>query len=219
MKENIEQKSLLLKLQDIQYWYPSTGPEKTILNHVNLEINAGEVIHVAGRNGSGKTTLLRLIGGILEPTKGQRLNAKPDLRAFLLDQTASDFVGGSLTILEQIAVGLENRIGLMQSIRQGAIRSEIVDILRHYNVGLEDKLDGFISEISGGQRQIVALLSVLLGKPDLVLLDEFTTFMDPLSESVSINILSRLIDERKIAVVYVTHSKLNDMKCDWTFEL
>lgn len=219
MKDHIEQKSLLLKLQDIQYWYPSTGPDDIILNGIKFDVHLGESIRITGRNGSGKTTLLRILQGNLQPTHGRRECIKPDLRVVYLDQNASDFVGKSLTVLEQIVVGLENRFDALHFVRTRTLLKEIELTLKQYDVGLEDKLDAFLVELSGGQRQIVALLSVLLGNPDLLLIDEFTAFMDAKSERTSVDMVQKFIETHGLAVIFVSHSKLEGITCDHCFSL
>jgi len=219
VKENIEQKSLLLKLQDIQYRYPSTGPNDIILNGINLDVYLGESIRITGRNGSGKTTLLRILQGNLQPTHGLRKCIKPDLRVVYLDQNASDFVGKSLTVLEQIVVGLENRFDALHYVKTRTLLKEIELTLKQYDVGLEDKLDAFLMELSGGQCQIVALLSVLLGNPDLLLLDEFTAFMDAKAERISVDMVQKFIETHGLAVIFVSHSKLEGIKCNHRFSL
>jgi ABC-type Mn2+/Zn2+ transport system ATPase subunit len=204
--------SPLVELTDVEYFYPSGDSKVKVLNSISLTIHAGEIVRVTGRNGSGKTTLLRVISDILVPTAGVR-NEKEGLHSVYLDQNASEFLGEALTVREQLVVGRQT-VGALASSRDRSLRKNLIEELIGYGVHLEDKLESFISELSGGQRQIVALLSVLLGKANLLVLDEFTAAMDAVSTATSNRLVLRAARESGVGVVFVSHSFQGDFTID-----
>jgi putative ABC transport system ATP-binding protein len=207
----METGSRLIELVDVEYTYPSAYKSSPVLKGVNLIINAEEVIRVTGRNGTGKTTLLKVIANKLVPTHGIRRERK-SLRVIYLDQNASEFLGDALTVREQIVVGLGRELHTFESSREGLSRKKILKEVIDYGVGLESKLDSFTAELSGGQRQIVALLSVLLGDAEVLLLDEFTAAMDSDSTRISNEMIRRAVKDKKVSVVFINHTFHDDLQ-------
>ncbi|MGO8925418.1 MAG: ATP-binding cassette domain-containing protein, partial [Limisphaerales bacterium] len=166
----------LLELEKVGFAYPSMPEGAFVIKGIDLSIRRGEVIQVNGRNGSGKTTLLRLIAGELAPTVGfRRLNGG---RVVYVNQHIADFLGESLTVMEQMVVGMDAHFWNSSHRVHDRAEMRVRAWLAPFNLGLEDKLSQFTSELSGGQRQIVALLSVMTGPVDVLVLDEVTAHMD-----------------------------------------
>lgn len=198
----MESNRFLVRLDNASYMYPSSfnGPA---LRPTTVEIKLGEAVRITGRNGTGKTTLLKVLAGVLTPTTGSR-NANAELRSVYLDQKAADFLAESLTVREQLFVGLGSKFGPLVSVGQTAL-NDLLDDLSAYKVELHEKLDVFVAELSGGQRQIIALLSALSTDSELVLLDEFKAAMDPTSAAISDQILQRAIETKRFSAVFVDH--------------
>lgn len=176
-----------------------------VINGLDLTLAAGEVIHVTGRNGSGKTTLLKLITSELAPVRGSRVEKKPGLRAVYLNQHTGDSLGEALTVREQLAMGLSNSLPALRTVRTSLIDKTLKAVLQQYGVGLESKLSSFTCELSGGQRQIVALLAVLQEPLDILALDEFSAHMDAMSAALSVEMLNRIAADQKRTLVVVGH--------------
>jgi putative ABC transport system ATP-binding protein len=175
------------------------------LSGVNFILHRGEVWAVNGKNGSGKTTLLKIIAGQLQPVGGVITRHKVPLKMIYLNQLASEFVASALTVREQLLVGIGNQIPAFSRNATASALKKTYDILARYAIGLSAKLNTFTAELSGGQRQVVALVTALSSGADILLLDEYTSHMDKDSVAISNEILRNAIKENHVAIVAVEH--------------
>lgn len=168
----------LINLEKISFVFPDG---KTVLEDLDLSLQKGERLGLIGPNGSGKTTLFRLIMGLLKPTSGkltifgrQMIHNKDFLPARqkigLLFQDADDQLF-SPTVLDDVAFGPLN---------QGKSVAEAKEISRGIlsSLGLENFEDRITYKLSGGEKKLVSLATVLAMKPKVLLLDEPTTGLD-----------------------------------------
>lgn len=183
----------LLILRGIGFAYP--GADTWIFRSFDISIEKGEAVRLLGRNGSGKSTLLKIMSGVLDPTEGELL-IEPCARVAYMDQFSGDMLAPDLTIGEQLkAVGVPN----------GNIGG-IIEILCEFGLNLHTRLGSFIGHLSGGQRQIVALLCTLASGATVLCLDEFTSALDEQSVRVAEGALSRLSAEEGLTLILVSHS-------------
>lgn len=198
----------LIQIEDLHYKIRSTSDEEyEILRGITLEIKAGSFVGILGENGSGKTTLLRHINGILLPTSGRILVNGLDTRQSENFRSIRSLVGMvfqnpdnqivASTVEEDIAFGLEN-----QNLPTKEIRKIVSEQL--IQAGLTDAASHPPHLLSGGQIQRLALAGVLARKPQVILLDEPTSMLDPVARSEFINHLFKLRDQG-ITIIYVTH--------------
>ena len=162
----------------------------TVLKDVSLTINAGEIVTVIGPNGSGKSTLLRALLGAIQPASG-RIMRKPDLRI--------GYVPQRLMIEANMPLTVRRFLSLPQ--RHNA--SEAADMLARVGVpGLETSQ---LTQLSGGQFQRVLLARALLGKPEILMLDEPTQGMDQPGIAGFYQLLETVRREIGCAVLLVSH--------------
>ena len=182
----------LIELQDITYSYTATSTP--ILHHLNLSVGA-EKIGLVGPNGSGKTTLFHLMVGLIKPNQGTVLfdgkivRDKKDIQKLrkevgFLFQNSDDQLF-SPTVLEDVAFGPLNL---------GASPEEAIQIASETlaYLGLEGFEERITHRLSGGEKKLVALATILSMKPSLLLLDEPTNNLDPATRSRLIDILQEL---------------------------
>ncbi len=192
-----------VEFRDVSYTYPN-GIDA--LDNISLKIHAGEFIAVMGRNASGKTTLVKHINGLLKPKKGSvlvsGLNTKDVTVAEMADRVGYVFQNPNVhlfadTVEEEIRYVLEN-LGR----QRGEIHSKTEDVLGMFSLG--DKGGDYPRSLSGGEKQRVALASVFVSEPDILILDEPTRGMDYASKNYLMNLLDGYRGDGKV-VVLVSH--------------
>jgi len=176
------------------YRYP--GTDRWVFRRFDMAIEPGEVIRVTGRNGTGKSTLLKVLGGILEPTEGKLCN-QSDAKIAYMDQFSGEMLARDLTIAEQFKAA---------TARGALLRTDPIEMLTQFELGLQYRLEEFIGHLSGGQRQIIALLCTLAAGASILCLDEFTSSMDEYSVQVADKLLAHAKAVANVALIVVSHS-------------
>lgn len=195
-------------IENLSFFYP--GESTPALKNISLETEQGEFVVVCGKSGSGKSTLLRMLKPELTP-KGRtegcvsffgKSREEFSLRdsavnvGFLMQNTEYQLV--THTVRSELAFGLEN-IGLDSK----AIRLRVAEISAYFS--LENIIDKKISELSGGQKQLVCLASVVAMGPKAIILDEPSSQLDPVSASSFLDIIRNLCRESGITVIMTEH--------------
>lgn len=209
---------MLLKLQNIcKSFNKGTVDEKNIFQDFSLEVNKGDFVCVVGSNGSGKTTILNIISGNIPIDSGSVILGGKDItrqknykRAEKIARVFQNPAMGtcpSMTIFENMSIA-DNKMkpfnltrGLNMK-RKDFYRSQL-EIL---GLGLEDRMGTLSGALSGGQRQALALIMATMASPDLLLLDEHTAALDPKSSDIVMELTRRVVEERKITTLMVTHN-------------
>jgi zinc transport system ATP-binding protein len=188
---------LALRLEHVSFAYPHGTP---VLYNVDLEVQRGEFVAIAGPNGGGKTTLLRLILGLEQPSTG-RIEVALQRKGYL-PQRAQSATDAPLTVRELVGAGRVARsrlVGPLTRADREAVR-EAVD-----RVGLGPQADRRLTTLSGGQQQRAFIAKALAGEPELLALDEPTTGVDVESQEAIAVLLRRLGDELGMTILYVSH--------------
>jgi polar amino acid transport system ATP-binding protein len=194
----------LLALKDISKAFGG----HTVLDHVSLDVEVGEVVAIIGRSGSGKSTLLRCINGLEIADSGSigfdgRLyRPTPSELKNLRRHTGMVFQSYNLfphlNVERNITLGLTAGKGVALDEAKKLARESLI------MVGLEDKIDAYPAQLSGGQQQRVAIARALAMQPRLMLFDEITAALDPGLISEVIKVLETLASNG-MTMVSVTH--------------
>ena len=199
-----------LALERLTYRYPAAAAPA--LDDVTLRIEEGELVVLAGRSGSGKSTLLRLASGLVPHVHGGRVSGEArvagmDVREHGPGELAT--VTGSLfqdpetqivmgTVRNELAFPLENRGESPAAIARGVEEAALA-------LGIAHLLERPTHALSGGELQRVALAAALVGRPQLVLLDEPTSQLDPVAGDELIGLLRRLNEEWGTTILLAEH--------------
>lgn len=208
----------MLELHKISKTFDKGESTENILFYgLDLQVDKGEFISIVGSNGSGKTSLLNLIAGSLKADSGTILFNKRDItqekeykRASRIARVFQDPKLGtcaSMTVAENMTLARNKgkKYGLRFGIKR-AYLEEFANKLRSLEMGVEDKLDVMCGQLSGGQRQALALLMSTMVDPDLLLLDEHTAALDPRTSENIMELTDKVVEERNITALMITHN-------------
>jgi zinc transport system ATP-binding protein len=188
---------LSVRLEGVSFAY-GRGP--AVLQDVDLEVEQGEFVAVAGPNGGGKTTLLRLVLGLERPSAGTvEVSAR---RIGYLPQRAQASVDAPITVRELVAAGRASRtrlVGPLTRADRDAVRRSIA------RVGLDDRADRRLATLSGGQQQRAFIAKALAAEPDLLVLDEPTAGVDAEAQEAVASLLAELRRDLAVTILYVSH--------------
>lgn len=196
----------MITFEDVSKIYP--GQTKPALSHINVEIEKGEFVFLVGSSGSGKSTFMRLILREYRPTSGSITVAGKELGRLrewkvpaLRRQIGTVFQDFRLlpgkTVFENVAFALQV-LGKPQS----QIKREVPEVLEL--VGLDGKSQRMPDELSGGEQQRVAIARAFVNKPKILIADEPTGNLDPVTSVGIMKLLDR-INRRDTTVIMATH--------------
>ena len=176
------------------------GHAPRVLRDVDLEVQRGEFVAIAGPNGGGKTTLVRLVVGLEQPTSGRvELMAR---KVGYLPQRTQAGIDAPVTVRELVTTGRASRarlIGPLSSTDRVSVQ-EAID-----RVGLSPNADRRLTTLSGGQQQRAFIAKALAADPELLVLDEPTTGVDVEAQDAIAALLQRLRSELEMTILYVSH--------------
>ena len=197
--------ALTLKIDNVHYHYPEG--KKSVLSGIDLTLRPGEKIAILGRSGSGKSTLANLIRGDLRATEGAiTLNGEEtykfgdDISNYLgvIHQTPYLF---HTTIANNLRIG--NEAATDEALWQVLARVELKELVENLPEGLLTMVDEAGLRFSGGERQRLALARILLQEVPIILLDEPTVGLDPVTERALINTFFNELQDKTI--IWITH--------------
>ena len=189
----------------------SPGESRFALREVSFDIRPGQKVAIVGRSGSGKSTLLHLAAGIDVPTQGEvsirgrNLAALSDRARTLVRRQEIGLVFQFFYLLPHLSI--RENVSLPEFIAGGRVSefeeraSELLE-----EVGLLDRAEDNIQELSGGEMQRVAICRALLRKPRLLFADEPTGNLDDANSGLVMNLMLKLASKEGNTLVYVTHS-------------
>lgn len=196
------------EVKNLSFSYPNQ--DKPALKNINLTVNQGQFIVICGKSGSGKSTLLRLLKPELSPKgklEGETFFFGKD-RLDFSHRESSEKIGYMLqnaqyqavthSVRSELAFGLEN-LGLDSQ----AIRLAVAESAAYFS--LEKIIDKKISELSGGQKQLVCLASIIAMHPKAIILDEPTSQLDPVSADSFLNSAYKLCKENAVTLIITEH--------------
>lgn len=196
----------IIEVRNLKYKYDSESENYT-LNDVSFQVKKGEWLSIVGHNGSGKSTSVRLIDGLLEAESGDIIISGDKLIAenvwekrrqigMVFQNPDNQFVGA--TVEDDVAFGLENQ-GLAYDLMVERVQQALE------LVGMQDFKEREPARLSGGQKQRVAVAGVVALRPDIIILDEATSMLDPEGRLDLIQTVKKIKDKNQLTVISITH--------------
>ena len=196
----------IIEVKNLKYKYDSESENYT-LNDVSFQVKKGEWLSIVGHNGSGKSTTVRLIDGLLEAESGDIIISGDKLTAenvwekrrqigMVFQNPDNQFVGA--TGEDDVAFGLENQ-GLDYDLMVERVHQALE------LVGMQDFKEREPARLSGGQKQRVAVAGVVALRPDIIILDEATSMLDPEGRLDLIQTVKKIKDKNELTVISITH--------------
>ncbi len=198
----------ILKIKDLSFAYPQA--EKNTIENISFSVESGEFVALIGATGSGKSTLMRLLKREIMPMgtfSGEiRYQGQPieevDVKiaackiGYVMQRPEQQIVTDR--VWHELAFGLEN-MGLPQNV----IRRRVAEMASYF--GISDWFEKDVSELSGGQKQLLNLEAVMVMQPDVLLLDEPTSQLDPIAANDFLNTVHKLNRDMGLTVILIEH--------------
>ena len=196
----------IIEVRNLKYKYDNESENYT-LNDVSFQVKKGEWLSIVGHNGSGKSTTVRLIDGLLEAESGDIIISGDKLTVenvwekrrqigMVFQNPDNQFVGA--TVEDDVAFGLENQ-GLDYDLMVERVQQALE------LVGMQDFKEREPARLSGGQKQRVAVAGVVALRPDIIILDEATSMLDPEGRLDLIQTVKKIKDKNQLTVISITH--------------
>jgi putative tryptophan/tyrosine transport system ATP-binding protein len=194
---------IILEIKNLQL--KAKNAEKTILHDINLTLEEGDFLILLGSNGSGKSSLLKLITGRYPITFGEMKLGVTNKEIITLTQDSMESLFGNLTVLENCLLYEERQSKKFFRFATRQKRIFFSKYLESFNKKLPSKLNTKVATLSGGEKQALVLALSFVNKPKLLLLDEYTSALDPKSSLKLTKLTDNLVQEHKVTCVLATH--------------
>ena len=218
----MDPQSVVIKTECLTKIVPTAEGELSILEAIDLEINAGETVAIVGASGSGKTTLLGIMAGLDVPTGGQVHLCGVELTALDEEQRARirgeqiGFVFQTFQLLDSLTA-LENVMLPCELRGEANAEPQATELLE--KVGLGQRLGHYPRQLSGGEQQRVAIARAFASRPNVLFADEPTGNLDTRTGQKVIDLLFDLNDEYTTTLILVTHDDRLAGRCERIIEL
>ncbi len=208
----------MLEIKDIYKTFNAgTINERKALQGVSLKLEDGDFVTVIGGNGAGKSTMLNAVAGVWPVDSGSIIIDDVDVtgmpehkRAKFLGRVFQDpMTGTAATMQIDENLAMAYRRGKRRTLKWGIKKEErekYYEMLKQFDLGLEDRMTAKVGLLSGGQRQALTLLMATLQRPHLLLLDEHTAALDPKTAAKVLKLSQKIIAEENLTAMMVTHN-------------
>ncbi len=205
----------IIEIENAAFKYDDESAD--VLHGVTISVKKGEFLCVLGHNGCGKSTLAKLINGLLIPTEGsvkvKGMDTKNEADILKIRACAGmvfqnpDNQMVATMVEEDVAFGPENL-----GVPHGELKMRVENALKE--VGMYEFKDSEPHRLSGGQKQRIAIAGIIAMEPEIIIMDESTSMLDPKGRREVLDTVRRLNREKGITVVYITHFMEETVEAD-----
>jgi putative ABC transport system ATP-binding protein len=212
----------IISALDVKKSFATLASPIDILKGVTLKINQGEKVAIVGTSGSGKTTLLSILAGLDTPTSGTVWFEDENISALSEDERATKRKGQVGFVFQQFELlpslnALENVMLPLELSQLPHSKQKAIDMLTH--VGLNDRLQHYPNQLSGGEQQRVAIARAFSTAPKIIFADEPTGYLDEKTGKLVMDLLFGLNQKNRTTMIFVTHDIALAKHCDVIYEL
>ena len=194
----------MLKISNLSFAYKKNN---NVLNDINLSLKNKSIGVVLGKNGSGKSTLFKNILGILKPNQGDiklndldMINIKKELRAKKISYVPQDITFGSLSVFDSVLLGRITYFNYIVKDEDIKIVNDIIHEMKLDKIALKN-----VNELSGGERQKVAIARALVQEPELIIFDEPTGNLDIYNEKLILDEAKKIVKNKNVSILISLH--------------
>lgn len=189
--------------------------DTTVVDDLNLDINEGELFVLVGTSGSGKTTTLKMINRLITPTSGQVLFAKQPVESYPVRELRYNigYVLQQIALFPTMTVG--QNIALIPELKhwpKAKVHHRVNELLDSVDLPHEQYRHRYPKELSGGEQQRIGILRALASQPQVILMDEPFSALDPISRAQLQDLVLKLHDKYHQTVLFVTHDMAEAVK-------
>ena len=207
----------MIRLESVsKVFHPGTVNENVAIRNVNLAVKEGDFVTIIGSNGAGKTTLFNLVSGTASATRGRILINDVDVtkhpeyrRAKYIGRIFQDPLAGTasnMMVADNMMICYRKGMKGLRISLNHRMRDFFREQLRKLDMGLEHRTGDNVGLLSGGQRQALTLLMMVMSHPSLMLLDEHTAALDPKNAGIVMDLTTRFVEEYRLTTLMITHN-------------
>ena len=185
----------------------SDGSKKLqVLKHINLQIDKGSIVTIKGPSGSGKSTLLSIIGTLDNADSGELLingiSTQDEINIDKLRNKSIGFVFQFHNLISELT--LDENVSLPKMIAKEQLdKEELIELFEYFD--LKDRMNSFPNDLSGGEKQRVAVMRAIINNPSIIIADEPTGNLDKENALKMMSLFKKLNTERKLTIIIATH--------------
>jgi putative ABC transport system ATP-binding protein len=207
----------MIKMKNVSLVFGDGTPDRVeALKNISFSLSKNDFVTVIGSNGAGKSSLFNAVSGLHPPTGGRIEKNGTDITRWPEYKRAS-FIGrvfqdplmgtaGNMSVQDNLTIASYKGMKKLKISMNKQKRSEYQNLLSQLEMGLEDRMTDNVGQLSGGQRQALTMLMMVLSSPDLVLLDEHTAALDPRNAAKVLELTDRFYGNYGLTVMMVTHN-------------
>ena len=187
----------------------SDGSKKLqVLKHINLQIDKGSIVTIKGPSGSGKSTLLSIIGTLDNADSGELLingiSTQDEININKLRNKSIGFVFQFHNLISELT--LDENVSLPKMIAKEQLdKEELIELFEYFD--LKDRMNSFPNDLSGGEKQRVAVMRAIINNPSIIIADEPTGNLDKENALKMMSLFKKLNTERKLTIIIATHDE------------
>jgi putative ABC transport system ATP-binding protein len=211
----------MIELQNVSVSFRHGGQVVQALKDVSLTIEDSEYLTVVGPNGAGKSTLVNVIAGSVFPDRGRivvdgkNVTSQPDYQR--ARYIARVFADPTMSVCEDLTIGENMALAHSRPRRRSPFRRaanrdvvrQTEQLLKDFGRGLDDRLGQTAGRLSSGQRQLISVFMALTAPPQVLLLDEHTSALDPEMSRAVMDVTDQLVRTSAVTTLMITHNMLH----------